>query len=94
MRRWAARTVPGINPDLETAKFVAHFRAENTHRPNWSEQWRKWMVRAAEYAAADQQRAATRPPTAQDARRAAVAQGRALLDQMTEQFKNGENPWT
>jgi DNA-binding transcriptional ArsR family regulator len=60
MRRWAVQTVPQLNVDLETAQFVAHFRANPSNRPNWPAEWQKWMLRSAKFAADQTARAAAR----------------------------------
>ncbi|MFD4855121.1 helix-turn-helix domain-containing protein [Streptomyces atratus] len=56
MRRWAAATVPALDPDYETAQFVAHFRADGGRRRSWPDEWQKWMLRSAKWASERQQR--------------------------------------
>ncbi|MFJ8855125.1 helix-turn-helix transcriptional regulator [Streptomyces sp. NPDC102437] len=81
MRRWATATVPGLDPDHETAQFVAHFRADGGRRRSWPDEWQKWVLRSAKWAA---QRATNvvalppRPSTTDTRVQAAIAAGRRL----------------
>lgn len=43
---WARERVPGVNTDLETERFVNHWRATGTTRADWDATWRNWMLRA------------------------------------------------
>lgn len=56
MRCWAAATVPALEIDLETAQFVAHFRANGGRRRSWPDEWQKWMLRSAKWASERQER--------------------------------------
>ncbi|MFD7109109.1 hypothetical protein ACFWAF_02830 [Streptomyces microflavus] len=59
MRAWSLRTFgPGLDLDYETAQFVDHFRAQGVRRPNWPNEWQKWVRRSAKYAS----ERANRPP--------------------------------
>lgn len=51
MRAWSLRTFgPGLDPEYETAQFVDHFRAQGVRRPNWPNEWQKWVRRSAKFA--------------------------------------------
>ncbi|MEZ0066728.1 hypothetical protein ABIA32_002740 [Streptacidiphilus sp. MAP12-20] len=62
MRRWAAATFPGLDPDYETQQFMSHHRAEGGRRRSWPDEWQKWMRRSAKYAS---DRANRQPPLLQ-----------------------------
>lgn len=50
MRRWAAATLPSLDPDYETAQFISHHLADGGRRKSWPDEWQKWMRRAAKWA--------------------------------------------
>ncbi|MGH3584848.1 MAG: hypothetical protein ACRDQ0_00855 [Pseudonocardia sp.] len=57
MRRFAASTYPGLDPDFETQQFISYWRAEGRKKRNWHEAWRKWLGDSARRASERQQRA-------------------------------------
>jgi hypothetical protein len=71
MRAWAAREVPGVDIDFETAKFIDHWRGTPGARGrklDWIATWRNWL-RNADDRAAPRSRP-SRPPAARSDKRA------------------------
>ena len=64
MRRWATTTVPGLDPDYETAQFIDHYRDDGTRKTNWNTEWQIWMRRSAKWASEDalKTKSRRRPP--------------------------------
>lgn len=50
MRRWAASTFPGLDPDFETQQFVSYWRSEGRRKRNWHDAWQKWIRDSAQRA--------------------------------------------
>ena len=51
-QEWAEQNHPGIDWDLETKKFVDHFRAKtgkDATKLDWPATWRNWIRRAGEW---------------------------------------------
>lgn len=47
MLAWAKAEVPGIDVDLETKKFLNHWRGKS--KADWPKTWRNWMFNALTY---------------------------------------------
>lgn len=43
---WAAERAPAVNLDLETERFVNHWKSEGKAKADWDATWRNWMLRA------------------------------------------------
>lgn len=58
MLAWAADSVPGVNLDRETERFIDYWTAEGKSKADWDATWRNWMRRAQDGA----ERGGPRPP--------------------------------
>lgn len=50
LREWAKTTVPTVDVDFETQKFLNHHGAKGNTFKDWSKAWRNWMLNATKYA--------------------------------------------
>lgn len=46
MLAWAGETVPDVNLERETERFMDHFRGTGESKADWGATWRNWMRRA------------------------------------------------
>lgn len=46
LQEWSARRTPAVNIDLETERFINHFKAEGKTKADWDATWQNWMLRA------------------------------------------------
>jgi hypothetical protein len=56
MQAWAMRTIGTrhhIDLAIETEKFIAHAGEKNTTSSSWPDSWRKWILKAVEFAERD-----------------------------------------
>lgn len=58
MLAWAADSVPAVNLDRETERFIDYWTAEGKSKADWDATWRNWMRRAQDNA----ERGGPRPP--------------------------------
>ena len=58
MLAWAADSVPGVNLDRETERFIDYWTAEGKSKADWDATWRNWMRRAQD----NVERGGPRPP--------------------------------
>lgn len=49
MAKWARERAPAASLNLETEKFVNHYRAKGETRADWVASWRTWMLNAQTY---------------------------------------------
>lgn len=50
MAKWARERAPAASLNLETEKFVNHYRGKGETRADWVASWRTWMLNAQTYA--------------------------------------------
>ena len=50
LQKWADKNAPGIDLQIEKAKFLDHHRAKGNRFKDWQAAFRNWMRRAVEYA--------------------------------------------
>lgn len=87
MLDWAAERVPLVNLDLETERFINHFKAEGKAKADWPATWRNWMLRAQ----GDADRYGYRPGGAVNRQQQIEDANNAVVREIERQEREGMN---
>lgn len=85
---WSAKRAPLVNLDLETERFMNHFKSEGIPKADWDATWQNWMLRAQ----GDASRYMHRPSSTVNRQQQIEDANNAVVREIERQTREGTKP--